>query len=202
MPSKKPVVIVTGFGPFGSHKVNASSVAAWKLHEEGLDNDNVELLVMEMPVEYEAVKQLVPTLWEQHSPMLMVHVGVSGIATELTLEQLAHNDGYDKIDVQGKFPHTQCCVEGREKNCVLVSGIDMKRVCARVNSSAISVKARVSHDPGRYLCEFSYFSSLHINHRNTAFIHVPPLDSPYTAAQLVEGLRKAINEMIQQVMSP
>ena len=32
---------------------------------------------------------------------LVVHVGVSGIAKGLTLEQLAHNDGYDKCDVQG-----------------------------------------------------------------------------------------------------
>ena len=82
---------------------------------------------------------------------LVVHVGVSGIATELTLEQQAHNDGYDKMDVQGKCPETQCCVDDRDKNCVLVSGIDMERVCSKVNSAGIKVKARVSHDPGRYV---------------------------------------------------
>ena len=52
----------------------------------------------------------------------------------------------------------------------------------------------------RYLCDFSYFSSLHINHRNAAFIHVPPLDAPYTAAELSQGLRVAINDMISQVL--
>ena len=76
-------------------------------------------------------------------------MGVSGIATELTLEQQAHNDGYDKMDIQGKCPMTQCCIEDRDKNCVLVSGINMERVCSTVNSANIKVKARVSHDPGR-----------------------------------------------------
>ena len=81
----------------------------------------------------------------------MVHVGVSGIATELTLEQQAHNDGYDKMDVMGKCPQTQCCVDDRDKNCVLISGIDMEKVCSKVNAAGIKVKARVSHDPGRYV---------------------------------------------------
>ncbi|XP_076466038.1 pyroglutamyl-peptidase 1-like [Babylonia areolata] len=202
MPSTKPFVVITGFGPFGSHRVNASSVAVMKLQEEGLDNDSVELLALEIPVEYEAVKQMVPKLWEQYNPLLMVHVGVSGIATELTFEQIAHNEGYDKIDVLGRCPETQCCVDAREKTCVLVSGINMKKVCTKVCASGSGVKARVSHDAGRYLCEFSYFSSLHISHHNTAFIHVPPLDSPYSAQQLVQGLRVAINEMIQQLTSP
>ena len=80
---------------------------------------------------------------------LVVHVGVSGIATELTLEQQAHNDGYDKIDIQGKCPTSQCCVDEREKECVLVSGIDMEKVSSKVNEAGIKIKAKVSHDPGR-----------------------------------------------------
>jgi hypothetical protein len=51
----------------------------------------------------------------------------------------------------------------------------------------------------RYLCDFSYFSSLHISHHKAAFIHVPPLDMPYSASQLADGLRVAINDMIEQV---
>ena len=77
----------------------------------------------------------------------MVHVGVSGLATELTLEQQAHNSGYDKTDVCGEHPTMHCCVEGAE-DC-LVSEIDMKYVCAEVNNAGLKVKAVVSHDPGR-----------------------------------------------------
>ena len=41
---------------------------------------------------------------------LVVHVGVSGIATELTLEQQAHNNGYDKPDVKLMVPSTAVSV--------------------------------------------------------------------------------------------
>jgi len=76
-----------------------------------------------------------------------VHVGVSGIAKELTLEQLAHNDGYDKLDIHGSRPETRCCQQGAP--AFLMSGIDMSRVCDAVKQSACGVDAVLSFDPGR-----------------------------------------------------
>jgi pyroglutamyl-peptidase len=77
----------------------------------------------------------------------MVHVGVSGIAKELTLEQLAHNDGYDKFDVCGTVPSTGCCCLGASQ--CLTSQIDMEMVCAAVRKSDCGVSAVLSFDPGR-----------------------------------------------------
>lgn len=79
---------------------------------------------------------------------LMVHVGVSGIAKELTLEQQAHNDGYDKCDVKGLCPGDGCCVHSAP--CCIVSKLDMKRVKDAVLSSGCGVDCIVSLDPGRY----------------------------------------------------
>ena len=79
----------------------------------------------------------------------MVHVGVSGIAKELTLEQQAHNDGYDKYDMQGAYPKTMCCVQGGA-DC-LVSKLDMQKVCSAVNDAKCGVEAIVSLDPGRWV---------------------------------------------------
>ena len=76
-----------------------------------------------------------------------MHVGVSGIAKELTLEQQAHNDGYDKCDVRGRYPGDSLCVRGA--SCCLVSKLDMKRVQEAVNKSLCGVEAIVSIDPGR-----------------------------------------------------
>lgn len=87
----------------------------------------------------------------QESPnykrQLMVHVGVSGITKQLTLEQQAFNDGYNKGDICGCTPDGECCIDGADE-CI-VSGIDMASVCDFVNKSQCSVKAVVSHDPGR-----------------------------------------------------
>lgn len=76
-------------------------------------------------------------------------MGVSGIATELTLEQLAHNDGYDKHDIHGMCPSSNNCVDDACDQ-IIVSGINMEHVCQAVNSSGGAVKAVVSQDPGRY----------------------------------------------------
>lgn len=202
----KDVVFVTGFGPFGNHVVNSSWVSVRELSEEGLGVDDVELRVAEIPVEYDTVRSTVPELWKKHKPKLMVHVGVSGIAKELTLEQQAHNDGYDKLDVQGCLPShpsapPHCCCSPDEpgvEKC-LVSRLRMGEVCDAVLKDPCDVQAVVSYDPGRYLCDFIYYTSLHINKCRTAFIHVPPLDKPYSGKQLADGLRVAIKAMLQQL---
>ena len=76
----------------------------------------------------------------------MVHVGVSGIAKELTLEQQAHNDGYDKYDVEECYPDNYCCVEGAPE--LLVSKLDLEKVKDVVNYTA-GIECIVSTDPGR-----------------------------------------------------
>ena len=77
---------------------------------------------------------------------LMVHVGVSGIAKELTLEQQAHNGGYDKLDIRSVCPKDNCCVHGAPS--LLVSKLDMEKVKEVVEEHS-SVECIVSMDPGR-----------------------------------------------------
>lgn len=191
-------VLVTGFGPFGVHKENPSWLAVQELKRLGL-GDDINLVVEHLPVEYEMVKLKVPSLWKRHKPNLVVHCGVSGVAQVLTLEQEAHNFGYKSTDIQGKIPPDNCCVRGGPDT--LKSGIHMGKVCEAINSADCGVAAAVSHDPGRYLCDFTYFSSLNIKRTNVAFIHVPPQDQPYSVAQLAKGLKMAIFAMIEQLTS-
>lgn len=196
---EKPTVLVTGFGPFGSHEVNASWVAVQELKKVGLGSD-ANLVVEEIPVEYNVVQKVVPQLWEKHCPKLVVHVGVSGIASAITLEQRAHNDGYHRKDVIGQCPTegkcVDCCCDNTKE-----SGINMSDVLDVINTSDTGLTAVVSLDPGRYLCDFIYFTSLNIKDNCVAFIHVPPLDKPYSASQLALGLQMAVKAMLQQVQS-
>ena len=60
-------VTVEGFGPFGNHLVNASWVAVQELEKMGVAND-IDLVVKEIPVEYETVRSTVPQLRNQHKP--------------------------------------------------------------------------------------------------------------------------------------
>ncbi|XP_052792516.1 pyroglutamyl-peptidase 1-like [Mya arenaria] len=189
-------VLVTGFGPFGEHHTNASWECVKQLRELTLGED-VQLVTHQLPVVYTTVKQKVPDLWTEHKPDLVVHVGVSGVASELTLETRGHNTGYDRPDVEGCAADGLCCVETAD-DCIL-AGIDMEAVCTVVNDSACKTKAVISKDAGRYLCDFSFYSSLHINRDRCAFVHVPPIGKPYTVHEMAEALKVAILEMLKQV---
>ncbi|XP_036412327.1 pyroglutamyl-peptidase 1 [Colossoma macropomum] len=192
--AEKKTVIVTGFEPFGEHAVNASWVAVQELEKLGL-GQNVDLHVSEVPVEYQAVQNLLPSLWKQYHPQLVVHVGVSGMATTVTLEKCGHNHGYSRLDNCNFYPGTECCMEGGP-DCIH-SVIDMDAVCKRVNSSGLGVTVSVSKDAGRYLCEYTYYTSLYLGKGKSAFVHVPPLGKPYSAEELAQALRAVILEMLE-----
>lgn len=69
--SSKNTVVVTGFGPFRCHKINASWEAV-KLLPTLLDTDKlgITLVVEEIPVEYEETLIRIKNLQEQHKPMV------------------------------------------------------------------------------------------------------------------------------------
>lgn len=62
-------VIVTGFGLFRDYKVNASWEVARVLPETGIAEElNINLVLINIPVSYKEVDEIVPTLWAQHKP--------------------------------------------------------------------------------------------------------------------------------------
>ncbi|XP_055796711.1 pyroglutamyl-peptidase 1-like [Salvelinus fontinalis] len=193
MDNSKRNVVVTGFEPFGAHTINASWVAVQELKRLGLGKD-VDLHVYEVPVEYQAVQSLVPSLWKQYHPQLVVHVGVSGMATTVTLEKCGRNHGYKGLDNSRFCPHSHCCIEGGPD--YIDSVIDMELVCKRVTTSGLGVAVSVSKDAGRYLCDFTYYTSLYLSHGRSAFVHVPPIAKPYSGEDLGRALQAIILEML------
>lgn len=192
--ANKKKVIVTGFEPFGGHAVNSSWVAVQELEKLGL-GEAVDLHVCEVPVEYQAVQDLLPSLWKEPQPQLVVHVGVSGLATTVTLEQCGHNKGYKRLDNCSFCPASQCCMDSGP-DCIQ-SVLDMETVCKTVNGSDLGVTLSVSKDAGRYLCDYTYYTSLYLGHGHSAFIHVPPLGKPYSSQDLGRALQAAVQEMLK-----
>ncbi|XP_069072886.1 pyroglutamyl-peptidase 1 isoform X1 [Pleurodeles waltl] len=165
-----------------------------ELEKLGL-GDSVDLYVYEVPVEYQVVQRIIPELWKKHTPQLVVHVGVSSMATTVTLEKCGHNVGYIGLDNSQFCPGSRCCVDGGPE-CI-DSVLDLEAVCQRVTASEPGVAVSISKDAGRYLCDFTYYTSLYESHGRSAFVHVPPLGKPYTAVQLGRALQTIIEEMIK-----
>jgi pyroglutamyl-peptidase len=67
----KDVVLVTGFGPFGEHKINASWESVKLLPGTDIEKElGIQLVTVEIPVEYSYVQQNIPALWDVYKPQV------------------------------------------------------------------------------------------------------------------------------------
>ncbi|XP_043281548.1 pyroglutamyl-peptidase 1 [Venturia canescens] len=194
-------VLVTGFGPFKNHEVNASWEAVkelYKMKEDLHERHNVRLVIENIPVVYHHVLHRVPQLWKEHDPQIVVHVGVSHKAQCLTFEQKAHGFGYFRPDVNGECM-TNECREGSP--AFLETGIDVKELCRKINEKNTgkeSCKACISVDAGRYLCEYIYYQSLCKNSERALFVHVPD-SHVYTSEVTAKGLCEIIELLVDSI---
>lgn len=69
-------IIVTGFGPFGKHTINASWEAVKHLSKLNLqilkEQYNVNLIIKEIPVVYDHVAENIPEIWKQYNPLVSI----------------------------------------------------------------------------------------------------------------------------------
>ncbi|CAH1164737.1 unnamed protein product [Phaedon cochleariae] len=187
------IVLVTGFGPFQDHKVNASWEAV-KLLPANVDG--MDIVIQEIPVVYDHVESKVPSLWKEYNPNLVIHVGVSSLAEKLTIETCAYRDGYIKGDCTDTCHSTGTA--SCEGDACIFTGIDVRDISDKLNHSG-KILTCVSQEAGRYLCEFTYYTSLNINPSRTLFVHVPPLEKPYTASELADGILEVIKLALKQL---
>ncbi|XP_077296317.1 pyroglutamyl-peptidase 1 [Arctopsyche grandis] len=200
MESVKPTVIVSGFGPFGVYTVNPSWESVKKMSKLDLEKDfDIQFITVEIPVVYDTVDALVPTLWKQYHPLLFVHVGVSGLAKELTLETIANGQDYRKLDQDGKLPQ-DCMNASNADGCNEIScKLDVLKICEDFNKTSKGICAHPSKNAGRFLCEYTYFTSLSINPLRTLFVHVPEFNCVYTREETAKGLDKIIRLCLLQL---
>ncbi|KAK9872462.1 hypothetical protein WA026_017931 [Henosepilachna vigintioctopunctata] len=188
-------ILVTGFGPFGNHPINASWEAVKLLPDEFLGHKVVKC---QIPVSYTDVENKIPQMWSSLKPELVVHVGVSGEARKITIEKNANRNGYVISDCYGKeHPTGQVCEAEVGEDCIS-TGIDVKEICDFLNNTSEPMKYEQSENAGRYLCEYIYYTSLMQDREKCIFIHVPPLDSPYTAKQLTTALLRIIENVLNR----
>ncbi|CAK7296124.1 Pyroglutamyl-peptidase 1-like protein [Vulpes lagopus] len=199
MDSQSSCVVVTGFGPFRQHLVNSSWEAVKELSKLGLNSGmEVELRILQLPVDYREVKQRVTRIWEDLQPQLAVHVGLDASAKAILLERRAKNHGYRDADVRGFRPARGECLPGGPE--VVVSGVIAGAASKRAAPEGVAVA--VSGDAGRYVCEYTYYLSLHLGNGRAALIHVPPLSHWLPASVLGKALQVIIQDMLEEMRKP
>ncbi|KAM9183726.1 LOW QUALITY PROTEIN: pyroglutamyl-peptidase 1-like protein [Dugong dugon] len=190
--------------PLGPPHLNGSScmatcLAGLVLSKLGLEGD-MELLLrtLQLPVDYREAKQRIARIWEDLQPQLAVHVGVDYSTKSIVLEQCGKNRGYRDADIRGFQPEGRVCLPGGPE--VIVSEVCMKAVCKRVVLEGIEVV--YSRDAGRYICDYTYYLSLHHGNGHAALIHVPPLSPWLPASLLGKALQALVQEMLEEAGKP
>ncbi|NXA05476.1 PGPIL protein, partial [Sapayoa aenigma] len=150
---------------------------------------------MQLPVVYQKAKEQIIKIWTTLQPLLAVHVGLASSTTALIiLEQCGKNKGYHERDACGLHPEGACCVlDGPEK---IESAINMKTLWKNISVEGIEII--LSRDAGRYICDYTYYTSLYYGNGRAAFIHVPPLSESITADFLGKALQTIISAMLEQ----
>ncbi|KAL2885317.1 peptidase C15, pyroglutamyl peptidase I-like protein [Ceratocystis lukuohia] len=200
-------VLVTGFAPFRGFPKNPAWEIADSLPEylppprpnpscdakgdgdggslSSIDFPHVRIVVYHepIPVNYSQVRSIVPNLWDtqkrgEHYDF-GIHIGMASSEIMYKLEACAHRDGYVKEDDDGQSPPKEPREDWANLPPVLNTDVDVADVAAKWKANCPThTKTVVSHDPGRFLCDYIYYSSLaelanRKEERRVVFMHVP-----------------------------
>jgi pyroglutamyl-peptidase len=185
--AKLPVILLTGFEPFGKSRPPNPSWEAIK-DLDGREWKGCRLVCKQVPVVWGAPLEHLPAWISEYQPVAIFSFGQGGSGS-FALESKASNVRNRKsVDNRGQRRPTRTIVANGPE--YLHASVNCEKF-ARV-LSAKGYPARVSTAAGRYLCEEALYSLEYLKSRNQVegtvmFCHVPPPDTEIGAALRVLG---------------
>ncbi len=168
-------ILLTGFGPFGSHEVNPSGELAQKL--DGKGSPTYEIIGRVVPLNYLEIPRIIEQWLVNYQPDVVVSTGVFR-ALFLSLEQKATNwvdtksTPYDCGTILRGVPLDPT---GR---AVYESSLPLELIFRTLKSKNIPVV--LSNDAGVFACNQLFYILMHLIQNQCkgpigGFIHVPPV---------------------------
>lgn len=172
-------VLITGFGPFPTAPMNPTEALALrlaKLRRPALSD--VRLLAHVFATSYRAVDHDLPCLLETHRPDVVLMFGLAARRRHLCIETRARNAISGLLpDAANRFGPRSVVARGGP--AALPYAPWSRRLLRPARGAR--VKARLSHDAGRYVCNYLCWRALEAASRTdgplVAFIHVPKIRS-------------------------
>ncbi len=182
MAELRPLVLVSGFGPFEAFGVNPSAEVALALAANPPAGLRVRARVL--PVSFARA----PSLWDEwlaseEAPALLLGLGVASRRRGFSLERRASPqlrlvprpdmDGHSAHEYSREGPHLQ-------------TGLDLARLLSGLHRRGLH-GARISNTAGGYVCERVYHHLLTRAGEHGVpglFVHVPPLGSASLERQI------------------
>ena len=195
-------VLLTGFGPFGEHEVNASIVAARRVAAEGVAGLEVE--VVELPVAREEADAILFEAMSTLRPDALVMLGINERSSEIQVERIAINvDDYRVPDNAGAQPRDLAIAE--EGPPAYFSTLPVRSMADALGAEGIP--CCVSNSAGTYLCNHVFYSALHRLASSGAecsagFVHIPQMSevaTPDSPSMPLKGIVAAVRSILKTV---
>ena len=167
-----PIVVVTGFAPFGGERINPS----WEV-ARNLDGDvigGLQVKSVRLPVNCMAAARRVEAAFVRYRPRAILGLGQARGRPALSLERIAIN-----LFEQRKAGQLNANTEGhpviREGPDAYFSRLPMGAILKALERRKIP--ASISLSAGAYACNAAMYAALHATRRRTdfpaGFIHLP-----------------------------
>ncbi len=198
--SKKPVVLLTGFEPFGRVKINASWESVKTLQGREILGYRIETALL--PVVYDEMDAPLQAAIEKYKPDVVVSFGVGTAVVQV--ETIAFN-GYHfwmPKDNKGNMP-PRLRIDSRGPDLPLRTRLPVNAIMHALRDAHIG--AATSTDAGGYLCNECFYRLL--SGKNTplvsGFVHVPEFGRPDPAGGVFsrEKLSHAVQVVVEATLS-
>lgn len=186
----RPLILVTGFGPFFGHTINPSEPLAEEI--ASIDHPTHDFAALApLPVELERAAELTCHEAQVRGAVAVLSLGMLATCPRVRIESVARNR-VEPIapDVTGR----RVIVDGAPE--MIRSPLDLGALARSLDANGIEWEP--SDDAGTYVCNDLYFRVLEAHARETAppaaFVHVPidAHEMPRLADALAEGMVHAM----------
>ena len=188
-----PRILLTGFEPFGRYNLNSS----WELVTALPDTiGNFECIKLCLPVEFNAVSDLIPKLLSEHHPDIILSFGQS-TSDAIRIERVAINiDDARTPDNSGYIP-TDMPIHADGENAYFTS-IPLAKASEKV--SRMGIPCKISNTAGLYVCNAAFYTALHYAHMQgrglrVGFVHLPSMG--VEQGQMVESVKMIIQTIVE-----
>ncbi|MGH7145015.1 MAG: pyroglutamyl-peptidase I [Planctomycetota bacterium] len=145
-----PVILLTGYEPFGGADVNPSWEAV--KHLDGTSWHGYRLVARELPVVWGAPLPALKKLMTDLQPVAVFSFG-QGLPDRFTIETVAHRERGDYPDNDGQQPKEKKIADGAEQYEAGARAVAVEKKLAEKGYPIMASK-----DAGRYLCEECLYS--------------------------------------------
>ena len=199
-------ILVTGFDPFGSDKINPAIEAVKKLPDT---IKGAKIIKLEIPTVFNKSAQVVHQVIVKEQPDYVLNVGQAGGRSALTPERVAinindgripDNDGYQPLDEPIQ----------PDGDTAYFTQLPIKAMAKAIRAAGLP--AIVSNTAGTYVCNHIFYQVQYMRAKEfpklkAGFIHIPflpeqvitrPNQPSMALADIVKGLTAAIGAIVER----